>query len=158
MRPGMNKPREDSLFSLKLSICHSISLHFPVCTGFAHSRRSYNVNVHLCIMALGQPVILSKLGVGTTYLARKDTITTNCACPTSNGCLLILCRSPFSSIMLGLKCVTLDENPYRFPPDVTCAWVDVLEEMVRYKKYLHRMPWVSPLSFKKNPIWDPKRR
>ena len=126
MRSDPNKPREDCLFSLKLSICPSISLYFPVCPGFDQSWRSYNVNLHFCKMALGQPVILSKLGVGTMYLARKDTITTNCAHCTSNGCLLILCRSPFTLTMLGLKCVTLYENRCSLVPDV--MRVDVLEK------------------------------
>lgn len=61
MRPDLNKPREDCLFSLKLSNCQSICLYFPVCAGFDCSQRSYNVNLHLCNMALSQPVILSKL-------------------------------------------------------------------------------------------------
>lgn len=132
-----SKQTQRGLFSLKLSICQSISLYFPVCTGFHHSRRSYNVNDHLCIMALGQTVIFSKLGVGTTYLARKDTITTNCARSTNNGCLMILSRSPFTLTMLGFKRVTLYENPCRLVPDV--MRVDVLEEMSGVKKYVHRM-------------------
>lgn len=156
MRPDLNKPREDCLFSLKLSTCQSISLYFSVCTGFDHSWRSYNVNLHLCKMALGQSVNPQQAGVGTTYLARRNTITRNCACSTDNGCLLILCRSPFTLTMLGLKCVTLYESHCRLVPDV--MRVDVLEKWSGVKKYLRRIPWVSPFSFKKNPIWDPKRR
>lgn len=61
MRPDLNKPSEDCPFSLKLSIHQSISLYFPVCRGFDHSQRSYDISLHLCKMALGQPLILSKL-------------------------------------------------------------------------------------------------
>jgi len=89
-------------------------------------------------MALGQPVIISKLGVGTTYLARRDTITTNSAHSTSNSCLLILCRSPFTLTMLGLKCDTLYENCCRLASDV--MRMDVLEKWSGVNKYLHRMP------------------
>lgn len=130
------------MFILRLSTCQSISLYFLIVLALTVPE---GLTTFIFIFAKWPLTSQQSSASWEEHYNAERTPQHTVPCSTSNGCLLILCRLPFTLTVLGLKCVTSYEKRCRLVPDV--MRVDVLEKWSGVKIYLHETPWVRPFSF-----------